>query len=355
MRIRSMIIILLQVLGLSACSHFGSYQLSPDRMSYNKALNYSDNQQLLLNMVRLRYTDTPYFLGVSNVVSQFSLTRSLDLSFANGTSPGVMFTGDGNTSISEMPTITYTPLQGQEYITRLLTPIDLSVVYLLQRSGWRIDQLMRMLVVSMGPLQNARLASRAVSSTIPVFKKFQDLCLALRALENQNNLRVTPELIENKFSLKISILEYNDLTPQQRLFFAKLGLSRQNPSFWIMTWPSNQPRMFRIEIRTVMSLLNFLSKSVDLPPMDIKKHHVKETYEINGQRFDWRLVTRGIMRIHTSKFYPKENYLAVQYRNHWFYVADTDFVSKETFHIVSIILGIYQGEIKSFLPIFTVS
>ena len=139
------------------------------------------------------------------------------------------------------------------------------------------------------------------------------------------------------------------------MFFAKLGVSRQNPHFWLMTWASQRPRHFRIEIRTIMSLLNYLSKSVDLPPIDVKKHHVKISYDQRGKYFDWRLITRGQFRVHYCDFYPQDNHISVRYRNHWFYIADDDFISKDTFHILTMLIGIYQGEIKSFLPIFTVS
>ena len=206
MRICRFFVCLVTGFGLFGCSNFGSVQLPPDRISYNAALQYSDNQQMLLNIVRLRYTDTPYFLSVSNVVSQFSYTKSLDLSINNpAPPPALSATADGNISLSESPTITYTPLQGQDFITKLLTPIDLSVVYMLVRAGWSVDKILRLLVQRLGPLDNAVLASRSTSSHLPKFKKFQDLCLALRAVEYMDNLTVKPDQIDNKFCLKLTI------------------------------------------------------------------------------------------------------------------------------------------------------
>ena len=42
---------------------------SGGRTAYNKAVQNTTNQELLLNLVRLRYSDTPYFLDVNNIQS----------------------------------------------------------------------------------------------------------------------------------------------------------------------------------------------------------------------------------------------------------------------------------------------
>ena len=356
MQICRFIIVCLVMVVVSACSNYGAVQLPPDRISYNASLQYSDNQQMLLNIVRLRYTDTPYFLSVSNVVSQFSYSKSLDLSLNNpAPPPALSVTADGNISLSESPTITYTPLQGQEYVTKLLTPIDLSVIYMLIRAGWSADKVLRILVQRLGPLDNAVLASRSISSHLPKFKKFQEFSLALRAVEYTDNLTVKPDVINNKFCLKLTIDDYNQLTPPQRSFFAKIGITREFPSLWIVSWPTEQPHEFYAQTRTVLGLFNYLSKSVDLPEKDIEEERVKMSYEMNGKPFDWRQVTIGHMHVRTCRERPANGRLAVRYHDNWFYIADNDFESKETLSILSVIAGIYQGEVKSFLPIFTVS
>lgn len=60
------------------CS-FGPHALPPDRIRYNEAVKTSGEEQLLLNIVRLRYTDTPSSLGVNSIADQYELTRNLGL------------------------------------------------------------------------------------------------------------------------------------------------------------------------------------------------------------------------------------------------------------------------------------
>lgn len=93
-------------LGLTSCSNLGSVALPPDRLAFNGSLLNSDEQQALLNIVRLRYTDSPYFLSVNNVVSQFNFGSSFGTNIANGSPPPALL-GSANASFnySEAPTI----------------------------------------------------------------------------------------------------------------------------------------------------------------------------------------------------------------------------------------------------------
>ena len=345
---------------LSGCSNYGSHQLPPDRISYNHSLQYSDNQQLLLNIVRLRYTDAPYFLSVNNVVAQFSYSRSLGLTLANNSAspPALLATGDGNVSTSESPTITYTPLQGEDYVTKLLTPVDLSVVYMLLRAGWGVNQIFRILIQRLGHLDNAVLASRTTSSRMPEFKQFQALGLVFRQLQYDDNLIVFAGQQEGKFAIKLMIPHFERVTPKSLALLAKHGLSKSKPYVWIVSTIGaghHKKNQIFAQTRTVLGVLNYLSTGVDIPKEDIAKKLAPLTYTKDGKLFDWHQVTIGQMRIRNSMTRPMNGHLSVRYRGYWFYVADDDFDTKETLNILSIIMGIYQGEIKSFLPVFTVS
>src|SRR5207253_10107228 len=61
------------VLGLAlwagGCS-FGPRALHHDRLRYNEAVKTGTEEQLLLNIVRLRYTDTPSSLAVTSLADQ---------------------------------------------------------------------------------------------------------------------------------------------------------------------------------------------------------------------------------------------------------------------------------------------
>ena len=71
------------ILGLLFCTLFltgchvssrTSMYGSGGRTSYNMAAQNTTNQELLLNLVRLRYSDTPYFLELNGITTQFNFS-----------------------------------------------------------------------------------------------------------------------------------------------------------------------------------------------------------------------------------------------------------------------------------------
>ncbi len=62
---------------LPGCAtRIGPSTIPAARFDYNEKIARSQNDQLLLNLVRLRYRDTPVFLDVGSVIAQYSLSGS---------------------------------------------------------------------------------------------------------------------------------------------------------------------------------------------------------------------------------------------------------------------------------------
>ena len=62
------------------CANLGSKTLKSERSNYNLAIQRTNDEQLLLNLVRLKYRDTPFFMEVSSVASQFTLSTTANAS-----------------------------------------------------------------------------------------------------------------------------------------------------------------------------------------------------------------------------------------------------------------------------------
>ena len=68
------LVLILSTLFMVACqSSFGPRALEETHPAYNNAIVDSLNQEMLLNLVRLRYRDTPYFLEVGSVTASLTL------------------------------------------------------------------------------------------------------------------------------------------------------------------------------------------------------------------------------------------------------------------------------------------
>lgn len=90
----------------------------------NETIRTTHIEQLLLNVVRLRYGDAPYFLQVSSITTQFSSQGSVGV---NGTFPE----GDNNVyglsagaSCSEAPVVTWSMPDSRDFCGRMLAPIS---------------------------------------------------------------------------------------------------------------------------------------------------------------------------------------------------------------------------------------
>ena len=121
----------------------GPTYLAASRMSYNEVIQRTTAEQLLLNLVRLKYREAPVFLDVGSVSAQFVFDQSADIvGTLNENIPMMSLNPDvlrigGGIGYQERPTITYTPLKGKEFVNNLLSPLPLKTVLLLARTGWR--------------------------------------------------------------------------------------------------------------------------------------------------------------------------------------------------------------------------
>ena len=64
---------------LSGCSGIGPLTVPRDRFDYTAAIADSWKNQMLFNMVRIRYGDAPVFMEVSSVISQYQIAGQINL------------------------------------------------------------------------------------------------------------------------------------------------------------------------------------------------------------------------------------------------------------------------------------
>src|SRR5437763_3428076 len=128
---RGLALLMIGLLAASGCA-IGPRSLEQERLRYNEAVKVTAEQQLLLNIVRLRYTDTPSSLAVTTIAAQHERTGSLKLiPFLSAAGSDVEIRGfkallpQAEWSSADRPTISLTPQDDQEFTRRLFTPVSL--------------------------------------------------------------------------------------------------------------------------------------------------------------------------------------------------------------------------------------
>ena len=92
----------------------------------------------------------------------------------------------------------------------------------------------------------------------------------------------------------------------------------------------------RITPRSLAEVIAFLANGVDVPPEHFQCGVARPRLDSDGQPFDAAATTAGLFEVHTCKGHkpPPTAYVAVKYRDYWYYIDDRDGASKATFELM---------------------
>lgn len=351
-RLTSVLILLAGTTMFSGCS-VGPRRLAPVRFDYNQAIARSLDEQLLLNLVRLRYRDTPVFLELSTLLTQYTLTGTANLS------PTIVIGGDDQVatgvgaSLSETPTIGFTPLQGQDFATRILSPISPESIVLLSNAGWSIERLLGLTVQELNGIRNAVPAAGPTPATAPEYEAFQELGRRMRALQQADLLESrtgADGTVRLVFKTASSEGEQSDLEAVKTF----LGVPVDVDELRIVSVSTAAEDELVMHGRSLLAAMFFLSQGVEPPEQHVREGKVTVTRDAAGQVFDWKRVVGNLLTIHSSPTEPADPFVAIRYRDHWFYIEDSDLNGKTTFNLLSYLFSLQAASGQGASPLLTV-
>jgi hypothetical protein len=144
---------------LWGCSSVGPPTITRDRSDYVSAISNSWKQQMLLNLVKVRYGEAPVFMDIASVIGAYSLEAELK-GIGEYAFPGSYISGDriarieGTATYTDKPTITYQPLSGEKFARSLMASIPVRGVLHLIESGYPADIVLRATVNTINGLNN---------------------------------------------------------------------------------------------------------------------------------------------------------------------------------------------------------
>jgi hypothetical protein len=142
---------------LGGCFRLGPASLNVDQIDYSRALTDAEKTQTLLNIVRLRYGDTPTFLNTSQVIAGYQLQQNLQGGFEwfPSAAANTFLGATGMLHLQESPTFTFQPVGGDAFAQSFLRPLPPDQLLPLVMGAVPIDLLLRMTVESIASLQNS--------------------------------------------------------------------------------------------------------------------------------------------------------------------------------------------------------
>ncbi len=362
MRINYLTLLFTLILLTGCQSSFGPSAIDNTHIPYNQAIADTLNQQMLLNLVRLRYHGEPYYLKVGAVTASLKFTGSAGINTnidlgpgRNAISPNLGF------GYTDSPTISYQPLQGEDFFKSVLTNIPLGKLFVLSSTGWSINQIFSLCVEEINGIGNATKASGLTPKLAPKYQQYERVLYLLKTLQDEGNLKIGPSSKQPGKSL-MKFVE----TPQNRIYIEELtrllGLapSRRlvkinNVGFLDLEQQPGYKDSMTIYTRSISSMLFYLSHNIQVPKEHVEKGLVTITKTAEGHVFDWSQTPAGkLFKIKSSSSYPDNAFLAISYKDYWFYIEDNDLKSKSTFMLLMQLFDHQSGRSKSTNPVITI-
>jgi hypothetical protein len=118
---------------------------------------------------------------------------------------------------------------------------------------------------------------------------------------------------------------------------------------------SRQNNIFVFQQRTFLGALYYLRNAVEFTDEAVQLGLIDMIKYPNGRYYNLTDITKGLLHIHISNTRPQCNTnLLVYYRNHWFYIADNDIVSKKTIALLGELFNLHAGDHSSQAPLVTI-
>lgn len=332
---------------LAGCASVGPQSIAANRPAYNMAVAQTNDQELLLNLVRILYRDTLYFTTVERIAA--SLEFNQGISAAGGvarTTPASKeqllrsLSLGASLAVNDKPTVFYAPVDGEKFVRQMMTPMNPELLLMLAKSGWSVDRVLRVGVQEMNGLRNAPTAAGPTPSQEPEFRDFQAAVKLLRALQREHliDLAAGPE----GKGVELRLVRGAGSRPEAQRLKALLRLDPARDRFRVIAaveTPDNAS--IAVTTRPLLSALSYLSQGIDAPAADRQAGRVRTTLRADDTPFDWNELLGDLFHVRVADEAPADAGVSVRYRGHAFYIADDDLETKSTFVLLTQLMALH--------------
>jgi hypothetical protein len=344
---------------LSGCTTIGPGTLTRDRFDYTGAISDSWENQMLLNLVKQRYGHAPVFLDVASVISQYVLQTQANIGGLWQGPSASLFSGDssiavslgGSGSYTDRPTITYSPLTGEKFARSLMAPIPPAAIMNLIQSGYRVDFIFRVCVQSINGVRNSFAGPSAALAADP---EFYPLIEKMRKLQASGDIgmRIHKTKEAEEVRVAFSRKKGGQFNEDSRDVRKLLGIDPDGSEFRVVFGAiASNTKEIALLTRSMLQIMIDLASTIEVPAEHVAERRVHPTtIETTA---DGKPV-RPLVSIHSSPEKPRDAFVTVPYRNHWFWIDDRDILSKNIFSFLMFIFTLTETGSKEAAPIVTI-
>jgi hypothetical protein len=256
-----------------------------------------------------------------------------------------------NAQYVERPTITYMPLSGEKFARSLMKPLPPPGVLSLIQAGYPIDLVLRLCVNTVNGVRNRYGGAARAHSADP---EFYPLLERLKRIQDSGAIGLRVEKTGEMEGVVMSFRGKVDPTVQEDILFVRktLGLDPSTSEIRVAYGSvAKDDKELAMLTRSILEIIIDLASYVEVPSAHVEEKRVNPTMPED--------VAQGVpvpplVRIHSSTDKPADAFIAVPYRNHWFWIDDHDVRSKMLFTFMMFIFSLTETGGKEGAPIITV-
>ena len=219
----------------------------------------------------------------------------------------------------------------------------------LVEGGYPIDLVFRLLLHSINDIDNQYGASSRAHAADPEFYPLID---ELRKAQGNNVFALRVKKTEDNQNL---IMVFNkkgqNIAGDGGLVRRLLGLKEAGNEFRVGYGSvSTADDEIALLTRSIIEISSDISFTVEVPPEHVAEKRVTPTMQVEGEGFKPPLIG-----IHHSAKPPEDAFVAVEYRDTWFWIDDRDDPSKKFFSFLMFVMILTETGGKDGAPIMTIS
>lgn len=339
------------------CRHVGPGTVVADRVAYDEAVAASWKEQALLNIVKLRYFDTPFFTDVAQIVSGYSVGGQVNpsIGFTNSFFPAPSFSDrligalPLQAAYIDRPTISYAPQTRPDFIRNLTVPLPPTAVLYLMQAGYPVDLVFELTLDAINGIPGRSVSGGQVRPASP---EFQRIVQILRKAQLSGSVGMRIEVGKDKSQSLVMFFRDPDIDPELAAELAEVRkLLRIDPNQRdvqvVFGATRGGPKELTMATRSIYRVLGELAVSVQVPDIHLAEGRAPPLAGDLAQERPHFTVYSGCKK-------PKDCFTATCYRGHWFWIDDRDAESKRIMTYVMIMLALADTGTKEPVPFLTI-